>query len=92
MESTRLGLRDGNLSLVSLKQESDFLRLRRTRLGPDDFHTVKVIGRGAFGEVRLVQKKDSGKVFAMKTLRKNEMVKKDQVGRDFAAELHSGHL
>lgn len=64
----------------NVTQESDFLRLRRTRLGPDDFHTVKVIGRGAFGEVRLVQKKDSGRVFAMKTLRKNEMVKKDQVG------------
>ncbi|KAI9025464.1 kinase-like domain-containing protein [Hyaloraphidium curvatum] len=61
------------------RKESDFLRLRRTRLGPDDFHTVKVIGRGAFGEVRLVQKRDSGKVFAMKTLRKNEMVKKDQL-------------
>lgn len=33
------------------KKESTYLRLRRTRLGLDDFRTVKVIGKGAFGEV-----------------------------------------
>lgn len=33
------------------KRESAFLRLRRTKLGLDDFRTVKVIGKGAFGEV-----------------------------------------
>lgn len=38
--------------LISLgKKESTFLRIRRTRLGLDDFKTVKVIGKGAFGEV-----------------------------------------
>jgi serine/threonine protein kinase len=57
-----------------------FLRLRRTRIGLEDFRTVKVIGKGAFGEVRLVQKVDTGKIYAMKTLRKGEMFKKDQVG------------
>jgi len=55
-------------------QESQFLRLRRTRLHPEDFMTVKVIGKGAFGEVRLVQKKDTGKIYAMKTLLKTEML------------------
>jgi hypothetical protein len=35
------------------KKESTFLRLRRTKLGLDDFRTVKVIGKGAFGEVIL---------------------------------------
>lgn len=58
---------------------SSFLRLRRTRIGLEDFRTVKVIGKGAFGEVRLVQKADTGKIYAMKTLKKNEMFKKDQV-------------
>jgi protein-serine/threonine kinase len=62
------------------KKESAFLRLKRTRLGLDDFRTVKVIGKGAFGEVRLVQKTDTGKIYAMKTLKKEEMLKKDQVG------------
>ncbi|ORY60429.1 kinase-like protein [Neocallimastix californiae] len=73
------------------KKESDFLRLKRTRLGADDFETLKVIGKGAFGEVRLVQKLDSGKIYAMKTLIKSEMVKKDQLAhvkaeRDILAE------
>ena len=62
------------------QRESDFLRLRRVRLSVDDFLTVQVIGKGGYGEVRLVQKKDSGKIYAMKTLRKSEMISKDQVG------------
>jgi protein-serine/threonine kinase len=43
------------------EKESDFLRLKRIRLGLRDFQPLKVIGKGAFGEVRLVQKKDTGK-------------------------------
>lgn len=33
------------------RKETEFLRLKRTRLGLDDFESLKVIGRGAFGEV-----------------------------------------
>jgi len=59
--------------------ENNYLRLLRTRLSPADFANVKLIGRGAFGTVRLVQKRDNGKVFAMKTLKKGEMWKRSQV-------------
>lgn len=66
--------------MISLgRKESSFLRLRRTRLSLEDFVTVKVIGKGAFGEVRLVQKRDTGQVYAMKTLYKSEMFMKDQL-------------
>lgn len=34
------------------KTESQHLRLRRTKIKLTDFLTVKVIGKGAFGEVR----------------------------------------
>ncbi|EGV62148.1 Serine/threonine-protein kinase CBK1 [Yamadazyma tenuis ATCC 10573] len=69
-----------NRQLHSLgRKESQFLRLRRTKLSLEDFTTVKVIGKGAFGEVRLVQKRDTGKIYAMKTLLKSEMYKKDQL-------------
>ena len=84
-----------NRQLTSLgRRESGFLRLRRTRLGLDDFRTVKVIGKGAFGEVRVVQKVDTGKIYAMKTLKKAEMFKKDQLAhvraeRDVLAESNS---
>ena len=40
---------------------------------------LTTIGRGAFGEVRLVRKRDTGTIYAMKKLRKVDMVKKDQV-------------
>lgn len=43
------------------------------------FQYSQVIGRGAFGEVRLVQKKDTGHVYAMKILRKADMLEKEQV-------------
>jgi len=60
------------------KHEGSILRLRRTKIKLADFRTVKVIGKGAFGEVRLVQKLDTGKVYAMKSLHKAEMLKRDQ--------------
>lgn len=43
------------------RKESQYLRLRRTRLGLDDFNTVKVIGKGAFGEVTAQRIKPSRK-------------------------------
>ena len=64
-------------------KESLFLRIRRQRMCMDDFETVKVIGRGAFGEVRLCRRKDDpgpdAELYAIKILRKKEMRQKDQV-------------
>lgn len=79
-EAGRMSDERKNRQLQNLgKKESQFLRLRRTKLSLEDFITVKVIGKGAFGEVRLVQKRDTGKIYAMKTLLKSEMYKKDQL-------------
>jgi len=42
-----------------------------------DFHIVKIIGKGAFGEVRIVKHKTSEEVFAMKTMeKKNDDIQK----------------
>ena len=38
--------------LQHAQKETEFLRLKRSRLGVEDFEPLKVIGRGAFGEVR----------------------------------------
>ncbi|XP_046412963.1 rho-associated, coiled-coil containing protein kinase 2 isoform X1 [Neodiprion pinetum] len=48
----------------------------KMRMRTDDFTLIKVIGRGAFGEVQLVRHKSTQKVFAMKLLSKFEMIKR----------------
>jgi len=59
-----------------LKQaEARFLRFLRTKEKASNFATVKVIGKGAFGEVRLVTRKTDGKIYALKSLVKSEMVR-----------------
>lgn len=50
--------------------------IRELQMRPEDFDRVKVIGRGAFGEVQLVRHKASQKVYAMKVLSKFEMIKR----------------
>ncbi|KAE9554409.1 hypothetical protein FO519_002401 [Halicephalobus sp. NKZ332] len=50
--------------------------LQEHRLKDCDFSLIKVIGRGAFGEVRLVRHKESRKVYAMKRLNKSEMIRR----------------
>ncbi|CAI4221026.1 unnamed protein product [Auanema sp. JU1783] len=63
---------------MQYSKETDYLRLKRSKLAVTDFDSLKVIGRGAFGEVRLVQKKDTGHIYAMKILKKQVMVEKEQ--------------
>ncbi len=35
-----------------------------------DFNLLKVVGRGAFGKVMLVEKKDDKKIYALKSIKK----------------------
>lgn len=53
-----------------------------------------MIGKGAFGEVKLVQRKTDGMIYALKCLVKTEMFKKDQLAhvraeRDILAQSDS---
>ncbi|KAK5610259.1 Rho-associated protein kinase 2 [Crenichthys baileyi] len=52
--------------------------LRELQVKIDDFEKVKLIGRGAYGEVQLVRHKASRKVYAMKQLSKFEMIKRSE--------------
>ncbi|KAK2732491.1 Serine/threonine-protein kinase [Myotisia sp. PD_48] len=61
------------------KKEANFFRFIRTKETPSNFQTIKVIGKGAFGEVKLVQRKTDGKIYALKSLIKTEMFKRDQL-------------
>ena len=45
--------------------------------GPKSFTVLKLIGTGSFGEVFLVEKNDTGKLYAMKVLRKSQIIEKN---------------
>lgn len=42
-----------------------------------DFDMISVIGKGSYGKVILVQKKDTGQLYAMKVLKKADIIKRN---------------
>ncbi|OUC49635.1 kinase domain protein [Trichinella nativa] len=57
------------------QKESWYLRLKRQKMNSSMFEKIKIIGVGAFGEVTL---KDTNTLFAMKVLRKLDVIKRNQ--------------
>ena len=49
------------------------------KISVDDFSALRVIGKGSYGKVLLVEKIDDKKVYAMKILKKKAMIKRNQV-------------
>ncbi|GAA5903993.1 hypothetical protein JCM6882_003795 [Rhodosporidiobolus microsporus] len=82
-ELARLPLSDQQRMQVReawMLSETEYLREMRGRVGVGSFLKLKTIGVGAFGVVSLVQEKTTGEVYAMKQLRKADMLKKGQEG------------
>lgn len=52
---------------------------RRAKITVKDFDPLKIIGRGAFGEVRVCRNKKTDEVVAIKKMKKTEMIYKNQV-------------
>ncbi|XP_058097159.1 uncharacterized protein LOC131242491 [Magnolia sinica] len=61
------------------RRETEYMRMQRRKVGIDDFEQLTIIGKGAFGEVRLCRVKNTGEIFAMKKLKKSEMLSRGQV-------------
>uniref|UniRef100_A0A452ZIW6 non-specific serine/threonine protein kinase n=1 Tax=Aegilops tauschii subsp. strangulata TaxID=200361 RepID=A0A452ZIW6_AEGTS len=79
------------------KKETEYMRLQRHKMGVEDFELLTIIGRGAFGEVRLCREKTSKSVYAMKKLKKSEMLRRGQVEhvkaeRNLLAEVDSAYI
>lgn len=73
------------------QKESNYIRLKRAKMDKSMFTKIKPIGVGAFGEVTLVRKIDTNHLYAMKTLKKAHVLKRNQVAhvkaeRDILAE------
>jgi serine/threonine-protein kinase LATS1/2 len=60
--------------------ETDYLRDIRARVNVNSFTRLKTIGHGAFGVVALCQERSTGGLYAMKQLRKADMLRKGQEG------------
>ncbi|KAI8524641.1 hypothetical protein RHMOL_Rhmol13G0164300 [Rhododendron molle] len=68
-----------NLLKYLERKETEYMRIRRHKMSVDDFELLTIIGRGAFGEVRLCREKSTGLIYAMKKLKKSEMLRRGQV-------------
>lgn len=74
-------LQEKSLRFQQHHQQENGGKDRYKRMGVDDFEPLTIIGRGAFGEVRLVRRKDSHarEIYAMKSMVKSSMISKNQV-------------
>lgn len=75
--SSHVGLRGRNSSRNSRRS-----MVISTSMSVNDFDLLSVVGKGAYGKVFLAKKKagrNSGRVYAMKVLRKQDVFKKKQV-------------
>ncbi|KAG7137936.1 Serine/threonine-protein kinase SCH9 like [Verticillium longisporum] len=59
--------------------EATYQRTERKHFGPEDFQILKLIGKGTFGQVYQVRKKDTERIYAMKVLSKKVIVQKKEV-------------
>ena len=62
-----------------LHKEGENLRKKRKKISIFDFEPLKIIGKGAFGEVRVCKYILNGSIVAIKKMKKEEMHKKNQV-------------
>uniref|UniRef100_A0A8C4XVR5 non-specific serine/threonine protein kinase n=1 Tax=Gopherus evgoodei TaxID=1825980 RepID=A0A8C4XVR5_9SAUR len=76
---------------ILYQKESNYNRLKRAKMDKSMFVKIKTLGIGAFGEVCLACKVDTHALYAMKTLRKKDVLNRNQVAhvkaeRDILAE------
>jgi len=92
LERNMIGLNEDRKHKLRSTLEQEEIQLQkesRKRITTADFESLVVIGRGAFGEVRLVRSQinssmaetaSGNRLFAMKSMKKDLMVMKNQVG------------
>lgn len=54
------------------------------KVGPQDFDVISVVGKGSFGKVYEVRKRDTGEIFAMKEMNKEVIERENLLEHTFA--------
>lgn len=75
---------DAIQAIGELSISIDFKPQLKTHLSIEDFDLLKVIGKGSFGKVMQVMKKDTKQIYALKTLRKHHIVSRMEVTHTLA--------
>jgi serine/threonine protein kinase len=68
-----------NIPTGEIFVEALYYRSEKKHFGPSDFEILKLIGKGTFGQVYQVRKKDTKRIYAMKVLQKKVIVQKKEV-------------
>jgi len=79
---TQLNLAEDEAAKIKeeiLHKEGENLRKKRKKISIFDFEPLKIIGKGAFGEVRVCRYIPNNTIVAIKKMKKEEMHKKNQV-------------
>lgn len=73
--------RDGEEDYVTgeIHLRINFQKTDKKHYGPEDFEILKLIGKGTFGQVFQVRKRDTRRIYAMKVLSKKVIVQKKEV-------------
>ena len=61
-----------------------FVETRQRSLKIEDFELLKVVGKGSFGKVMQVMKKDTQRIYALKTIRKQHIISRSEVAHTLA--------
>ncbi|WEW55034.1 Serine/threonine-protein kinase [Emydomyces testavorans] len=72
------GQGDGHIS-GEIHLHMFFQKTDKKQVGPNDFQILKLIGKGTFGQVYQVRKKDTQRIYAMKVLSKKVIIQKKEV-------------
>ncbi|KAE8585609.1 hypothetical protein XENTR_v10021375 [Xenopus tropicalis] len=79
-EEEAMEVKYGSPSDVSSAEQMDVAMSKgRPKVTMNDFDYLKLLGKGTFGKVILVREKSSGRYYAMKILRKEVIIAKDEV-------------
>lgn len=67
-----------------LKIGVEYVQNRAGKLSMDDFDLLKVVGKGSFGKVMQIRKKDTNRIYALKTIRKAHIISRSEVAHTLA--------
>ncbi|KAK1659540.1 kinase-like domain-containing protein [Colletotrichum godetiae] len=62
----------------------EYVENRAGKLKIEDFELLKVVGKGSFGKVMQVRKKDTNRIYALKTIRKAHIISRSEVAHTLA--------